>query len=219
MVQQTHAGRRAPRACRLGAGPAALAQAPRFHGASFPQPRGAHCALRHRGGPIDTLARIYADKLGALGPAGDRRGQARRQRHHRRRLRGQGRARRPHRADDAAAHARQQRDPAAQAALRPGEGLPAAVDDRHRRADGRRARQCAVLEPARVRRLRQEEGPHDLRHLGQRLQRAPVRRAAEAPDRHRPGARAYKAEARRTTTCSARQLDFAWANPATARNA
>ena len=96
-------------------------------------------------------------------------------------------------------------DPAAQAALRPGARLHAAVDAGHRRADagGARRRALQQREGASSSSPRSRAGP-DLRHLGQRLHRPPVRRTAEAPDRRRPD-RTWPTRPRppRTTTCSA----------------
>ena len=63
------------------------------------------------GGDTDAIARVYAEKLGAPRPAGDRRQPSRRQRHDRQRGRRQGRARRLH----AAVHAEHLPDRAARA--------------------------------------------------------------------------------------------------------
>ena len=194
-----HPLRTARRACLLALGTALLIGAPHVARAqTFPNHVIRIVPFGTAGGPIDSIARLYGEKLkarwgqpvvvdakpGASGTlAADAVAKAR--------------AGRAHRDDHAAADPHQQRDPAAEAAVRPGQGLRAAVAARDRRPDADRARLGAVLERRRVHRLREDASGPDLRHLGQRLERAPVRRAAEAAVGHRPRPRAVQGRGRR----------------------
>jgi tripartite-type tricarboxylate transporter receptor subunit TctC len=172
------------------------------------------------GGPIDTLARVYADKLQARwgqpssstpSPAPAASSQP---------TSWPSPARRPHRDVHAAADARERAHPAVQGALRPGARLHAAVDGGQWRPDAGGARQCT---------LQQREGVHVdfARKAGKPLSYGTwgtgstahlfgelLKRQSGAELTHVP----YKAEAAAHNDLFGEALDFAWANPASARN-
>ncbi len=173
------------------------------------------------GGPIDAIARLYAEKLQQRwGQTVIVEPQPGRQRHPGRRHGGQGRARRLHDADHTAADAHQQRDPAAEAALRPGEGLHAAVAAGDGRPDAGRARSTRPTPNWRrfVAFARRHPGL-TYGTWGNGSHGSPVRRTAQAPDRPRPDSRAVQGRGPAHHDMVGGVLDFAWANPATARGA
>ena len=150
------------------------------------------------GGTTDILARaVGAEADRGAGPAVRRRQPARRRRQHRRRARRQVAARRLHAADGHGRHARDQREPVREDAVRPREGLRAGDARRRRAQRARRPSFGAGQFGAGADRLRQgESGQAQLRVVGQRHVDPPVRRALQDDDR--------RADARTCPTRAAR---------------